>query len=1155
MSSIAKITICNPVEIEGDWEYCWFDSSHNHFLLLNDSYFYTLPLDGSTIVPALFAHIQHLPQNLLCARMSIDKRFVAIQTSLSSLLVVDVSNKKKWVVEIRHPGDNAILSGGIAWSDHGGNSEDLIIVTNKGMELYKISQIRNQCKLSRAISQPISSFWYNPEHRMIMLAAHAQPKFGYNRNPQSIFFTPDERPKEMLLVDAFFLNCEKSSIPMLELPPPDRVPRLELGPGLSTEDVSLVSLYGKILCLVRYVEHGLDFITVYHMTKQRAERIHCLSLNCPTSGLLYSTYDNLLICHCISERVSVVFDILSAPARSSEGVSASDKTHPLGTTSSMHYLHRHRGATAASVNTAGAGRSSSVDHRERTASHDARRSGLQGRNHSSSGSGYVFPEEVAARSQSRDPPSSEWGPLVTPQKRTSRGGAGVMMLPRKEADINCFETLVFTGELSAISAASAPSSPYPDRSDSAAGTEPIILSVPERAEDVYSTYAFEYLAPNRLLDSHRRVIWEIKCAFPAIVKELTLMCADVKSVPLFLARRGQRFCRLKQSAEGVLDHRQTTVEGRWAKQLLLSEMFQLLTCQAEAAALRAYYRSLLRSYGSEYRRLILTQYDAMHASETGTTSSSTVSSSTTAATTGGSTSIFSVTAAARRRIVAENFFGSARRLTSPGAVSASTASYGNNMGVYPGILTAAGGLLSPAQDSADGETPSLLDSDMLELPGTMQLMLPDISMVGVRARKQQYLRGPACSTQQETAPDGSPLNPSSSSSSVQKIKPTSQAIVLHTRRDNTGNLICTQSEILSHVWLPLLLNSDINYEYLALALNIFVTTLREANLSVAPAFSALLLNVLFHSHRHVEVSSMLQQRALSDSLGLALYSLEFCDILQHHMDNLSAPSTRPYGVTPASDSSPQRDGHRQLPSSKELNTPYINPNGDDGLNLMDGLQRKQSALRNMRQAALDMLWRLDERMTIAKYHLSHGQVSEAIEVCRKRNGQWRTPLTPGSIPASDFFIAAVQAVASLQRKVDEDTLALAALAELDGQGPGAMLAKAAQRLLESRAAAVAASVSIFHSLYLFTKDWDGVVLLSALVSSHTLHCSCIPITHSLYLYYYFISRATADHACPRRSPSPTTCSRSPLSADSERCSDTTKLVLCNTITFYCWAAG
>jgi hypothetical protein len=130
----------------------------------------------------------------------------------------------------------------------------------------------------------------------------------------------------------------------------------------------------------------------------------------------------------------------------------------------------------------------------------------------------------------------------------------------------------------------------------------------------------------------------------------------------------------------------------------------------------------------------------------------------------------------------------------------------------------------------------------------------------------------------------------------------------------------------------------------------------------------------------------------------------------------------------------------------------------------------------MRQAALDVLHRLDERTTLAKWHLSHGHILEALAVCKKRNGQWQAPLTPGSIPASEFFQAAVTAVSDLLKPLDEEALKRP-------QEESQMSAKEACKLAERRAAATSASVNIFYTLYLFLKEWDGVVLLSSTVSS------------------------------------------------------------------------
>eukprot|EP01032_Pedospumella_encystans_P026978 gene26978-30498_t len=584
-----------------------------------------------------------------------------------------------------------------------------------------------------------------------MLATHAQTRQNQLRNPQSVFFTPDERPKEMLLIDAYFLNCERPSIPMLELPPPDKVPRLEVGPGLTVDDVALVSIYGKILCLVRYVEYGLDFITVYHMTKQKAERLHCLSLDCPTNGLLYSVYDNLLICHCIGERVSVVFDILSSTSRSQEGIASREKTHPLGTASAMYYIHKHRLSTVASTSPRGSveGRRSSVGQLRNsfTAAAAAEESPRVASQSTSAGAGAV--QSSAAE--------SEWGPLVTPQKLSSHRSASSMMGTKKESDITNFDTLAFGGELTATGANLTANA----KKDHATGetAQYSVLAVPEQTQEVYGTYSFEYLAPNRLLDQHRRLVWEIKCHQPGVVREMTQMAADSKEIPLFLSRRGLRFSRFKQAAEGLLEYHTITQEGRLAKQLMLSELRHLLLQQTDLTALRAYIRSLMRPYGAEYRRLVQVQFDLIHSAENLAAAATGVSTglSSMQLTPGGAPSptIFSISATTRRRAMAETLFRSA---SNKRASAAGSAMFGNNMGVYPGLVNMSSGS-SPSSNNggqdADGTSP--MDTDTLELSGTMQLLLPDISMVGVRSRKLQFLQQRAQEMPETTSEESATL--------------------------------------------------------------------------------------------------------------------------------------------------------------------------------------------------------------------------------------------------------------------------------------------------------------------------------------------------------------------------------------------------------------
>ena len=109
---------------------------------------------------------------ILFSKLSLDGRILAIQPSLVHIIVLVLKSRRQWSITIKASNDidkaNRILTDGVIWSEHGGNSQDLIIVTIKGLELYKISSSRGQCKLSRTIPMHCYSFWYEPNDRDIL---------------------------------------------------------------------------------------------------------------------------------------------------------------------------------------------------------------------------------------------------------------------------------------------------------------------------------------------------------------------------------------------------------------------------------------------------------------------------------------------------------------------------------------------------------------------------------------------------------------------------------------------------------------------------------------------------------------------------------------------------------------------------------------------------------------------------------------------------------------------------------------------------------------------------------------------------------------------------------------------------------------------------
>eukprot|EP01031_Cornospumella_fuschlensis_P037184 gene37184-45133_t len=255
----------SPVALGRNWQQTWFDPAHYHSLLYNE---------------------------------------------------VEISSSKMWTVEVKAPSETIILKGGVIWSDHGGNSQDLVLVTSKGLELFKISAKKNVCKLSRVVAQSSFAFWYNAQHRMILLASYSKPsRFG-------------KAKKDVLLMDGFFLKTDKSAVPALELPPPDRIPRFELGPGVSSDSIHVVSVYGRLLTLVQYTTGSEDFLTVYQLTKTSVERIYSLPLGGVVNALRVSTHDNLVICHNLPEKSSRVFDLMH-PVKSKQSPASIEQVEPI----------------------------------------------------------------------------------------------------------------------------------------------------------------------------------------------------------------------------------------------------------------------------------------------------------------------------------------------------------------------------------------------------------------------------------------------------------------------------------------------------------------------------------------------------------------------------------------------------------------------------------------------------------------------------------------------------------------------------------------------------------------------------------------------------------------------------------------------------------
>eukprot|EP00957_Ditylum_brightwellii_P011061 838631-Ditylum_brightwellii.AAC.1 len=73
------------------------------------------------------------------------------------------------------PSQTSILPGGVLWSDHGGNSQDLIVITTSCIITYKISLSRNNMARVRTYAHyKAAHFWFEPVKRCLMIGSYAK---------------------------------------------------------------------------------------------------------------------------------------------------------------------------------------------------------------------------------------------------------------------------------------------------------------------------------------------------------------------------------------------------------------------------------------------------------------------------------------------------------------------------------------------------------------------------------------------------------------------------------------------------------------------------------------------------------------------------------------------------------------------------------------------------------------------------------------------------------------------------------------------------------------------------------------------------------------------------------------------------------------------
>lgn len=230
---------------------------------------------------------------VVLARLSLDKQYVAVQTSDIEVQVVRLATRERFWIVCKTSAGNRILHDGVLWNTHAsapGSSQDLFLVTKMGIEHYRVSPKRRSCALHRALGVVIHSFWYAPTHSVLVISTGS-------------------RANELIPYVLRGMNVEK-------------LPRLVFSSTVSPRDLYLAPLYGQLYAV--YGDTRASKLLLYSIERARVSCVQSLELMLPPgTALAYSVVDNLLACHSLDFNVSLFFDIKSP------GDVAEPFSHPL----------------------------------------------------------------------------------------------------------------------------------------------------------------------------------------------------------------------------------------------------------------------------------------------------------------------------------------------------------------------------------------------------------------------------------------------------------------------------------------------------------------------------------------------------------------------------------------------------------------------------------------------------------------------------------------------------------------------------------------------------------------------------------------------------------------------------------------------------------
>lgn len=973
----------------------WFDASHQHFILHNKASINELiifPCQEKNAITNMYTKqflINDIPQeyksSLVLVKLSLDRELLAIQVSLTIIIVLDIKNSRQWIIQIKSSSssssfdnDNKILNDGIVWSDHGGGSQDLVIVTIRGLELYKISSIRNQCKLSRAVTQHCYSYWYEPNHRLLLMSSPGTT-LSNSVTTSSITNNSQNRnhPKALsvLTMTGIFLRVDKSEtaiLPKLELPPPEKSPRFELGPGISKNGIFLVSLYGKPFCIALRRIRDEDYLFLYLITKTSVVRAHVLSLNCQTSSLKVSIEDNVLVCHFLPYLNKILlFDI---------NLSCNSKVVTLNDEETIVLLPICQPSDIILGEIV-----SQKEECENTAT-------------ISSNDKTDLSSELIAVSGLVDNTNSVESSTSIPIQLSS--DTSMSILSNSNDDSPKSRTM---SQIDCIPA---------DLIDPSASKSRLL----KRWQLFQSCWIW---------DSDNFILWKLKLDLQSI----TRVIHDPKKCISFLVSRGQNFdncyrfqiepknqtARLpskNNSFETLAQANETNMAydqdiSKFAKLLIIEYLTSSLKNLVGLSWLEVLFKAMIKPYArhftyqlnqqSIYRKFLNERDNQELANQLQSNTNSM------------NTNIINNPEKRRLGSISNTSNGSFKETT----VASLTSAINYSLGSHSPLVSSNSTVNTVNNGVATGSSFQINLSyfEPLEYSYDLHEFLPDIASISTKARKlyrKSLSRGESVSNSGKS----SVLEPSIESnfnastqqlslSETESKKVTSSTLFspnypISTRHNYEGELVISQIETLSYVWLPLIHSNEISLDYCSWSLSTYISALRQESVFIHPALSVLLIHVLSAQRKYLHISRLLQLHFFPDVSEIALAALELADIISvTELDTASSTSIFQLNnntLVPAN----SMHYRKSSMSSKFHDTILV-----------------KSSISTLQQVGIDMLWRLQEYVTVIRWMLGHIRVMEAINICLKKRSLWKTLLSCSAIPASEFFIAAVMKLESI----------------------------------------------------------------------------------------------------------------------------------------------